>query len=198
MNRFPRQTGIQKRQNPPRPTPSKDGKWRSFAKVPNLLQYVSTGTYFARVKVNGKIFRESLETTVFTTAKLKMGDFVKEKTTRKHVDGTPVIFEDARKLYEQDLEADDSISDIAKRYRRYCLKALATSWPELDQTKLAKISETACREWAARLAKAIDDQYFNNVLGTVRAIFKRGGLSGDNDPPRKVKRLGIKPKKQRS
>src|SRR5208282_1799282 len=30
---------------------SSDGKWRSFPKVPNLVQYISTGTYFERVKI---------------------------------------------------------------------------------------------------------------------------------------------------
>jgi hypothetical protein len=41
---------------------SKDGKWRSFPKVPHLLQYVSNGNYYGRIKVNGKIIRESLNT----------------------------------------------------------------------------------------------------------------------------------------
>jgi|SRR5438128_11123921 len=42
---------------------SKDGKWRSFPKVPNLLQYVSTGTFYGRATVDSKIYRESLKTT---------------------------------------------------------------------------------------------------------------------------------------
>jgi hypothetical protein len=41
---------------------SKDGKWRSFARVPHLLQYVSSGAYFARIKVRGKIIHGSLDT----------------------------------------------------------------------------------------------------------------------------------------
>ena len=41
---------------------AKDGKWRSFPKVPHLLQYVSNGNYYGRIKVSGKIIRESLET----------------------------------------------------------------------------------------------------------------------------------------
>src|SRR5439155_22006142 len=36
---------------------SKDGKWRSFPKVPNLLQYVISGTYYARRKTDGKSVR---------------------------------------------------------------------------------------------------------------------------------------------
>lgn len=42
---------------------SLNGKWRSFPKVPNLVQYVVTGAYFGRVKVNGKTFRESCRVT---------------------------------------------------------------------------------------------------------------------------------------
>ena len=41
---------------------SKDGKWRSFPKVPHLLQYVSNHSYYGRIKLNGKIIRDSLKT----------------------------------------------------------------------------------------------------------------------------------------
>lgn len=41
---------------------SKDGKWRSFPKVPNLLQYVSSEKYYARIKVDGKLIRQCLGT----------------------------------------------------------------------------------------------------------------------------------------
>jgi len=53
---------------------SPDGKWQSSPKVPRLMQYVPSGMYFARVRHNGKLFRVSLGTTVFTTAKLKLPD----------------------------------------------------------------------------------------------------------------------------
>jgi len=39
---------------------SNDGKWRSFPKVPHLLQYVSNGNYYGRIKIGGKTIRESL------------------------------------------------------------------------------------------------------------------------------------------
>jgi hypothetical protein len=44
---------------------SSDGQRRSFPKVPHLLQYVSNGNYFGRIKVGGKVIRESLKTTVW-------------------------------------------------------------------------------------------------------------------------------------
>src|ERR1035438_8721618 len=65
---------------------SKDGQWRSFPKVPNLLQYVGNGNYYGRIKVGGKVIRESLKTTVWTTAKLRLTDFLKgQQDARGHV-----------------------------------------------------------------------------------------------------------------
>ena len=48
---------AQKAQRPSRL--SKCGQWMSFPKVPNLLKYVSSGRYFARVKIDGKIIRRT-------------------------------------------------------------------------------------------------------------------------------------------
>jgi hypothetical protein len=59
---------------------SKDGAWQSLPKVPHLLQYVCGGAYYARVKIRGKIIRHSLETDVFSTAKLKLLDFTRRQT----------------------------------------------------------------------------------------------------------------------
>src|SRR5688572_2951018 len=54
---------------------SKDGQWYSFPKVPNLIQYKSTGKYYARVRIRGKLLRQCLETDVWTTAKLRLMDY---------------------------------------------------------------------------------------------------------------------------
>jgi integrase len=168
---------------------STDGLWRSYPKVPNLLCYVKSGIFYARLKVNGKIIRRSLETNVFTTAKLKLGDFIKEHRTCKPIVGT---FSQARSSYEAELASDHSITDNSKRYRKYCVERLLKSWPDLDAQPLGKITETACKAWAARLSTEVDETYFNNILGTLNAILKHGGLS--QNPAASIKRLGIKKK----
>jgi hypothetical protein len=56
---------------------SGDGKWRSFPKIPRLLQYVSNGTFYRRTKVDGKIIRQSPETDAWAAAKLRLVDFLK-------------------------------------------------------------------------------------------------------------------------
>ena len=47
--------------------------------MPNLLQYVSNSNYYGRIKVSGKTIRESLNTDVWTTAKLRLLDFLKKQ-----------------------------------------------------------------------------------------------------------------------
>ena len=92
--------------------------------------------------------------------------------------GTPIIFAEARALYEQDLENEHTLSDNSKRYRRYCIQKLLESWSGLDDSRLNSVTEAKCKEWAAKFSKQVDERYFNNTLGTLRGILKRAGIIG--------------------
>jgi hypothetical protein len=88
---------------------SKDGKWRSFPKAPHLLQYVSNGNYYGRIKVGGKIIRQSLETTVWTVAKLRLADFL---VSSRDVRSATVLpkFGDVVAVYKREIENDVSLN----------------------------------------------------------------------------------------
>lgn len=45
----------------------------------NMIRYKPSGIYFARVRIRGKLFRQSLKTNVLSVAKLRLGDFIKDK-----------------------------------------------------------------------------------------------------------------------
>jgi len=47
------------------------------------MQFIPSGTYYARCKVQGKSIRASLETDVFTTAKLKLPNKIKKLKRRQ-------------------------------------------------------------------------------------------------------------------
>ena len=87
---------------------SKDGKWRSFPKVPHLLQYVISGNHFGKVKINGKTIRQSLQTTVWSTAQLKLNDFLKEHRESRNKVAAPK-FSEAVEIYERELNADTNM-----------------------------------------------------------------------------------------
>jgi integrase len=162
------------------PTPKKrdahlssDGQWRSFPKVPNLLQYVSNGNYYARMKVNGKIIRKSLETGVWTTAKLRLTDFLKEQQEARGRIPAPK-FTEAVELLKKELESDTGIKPQSKQYRLWCLLKIQRSWPELWDLRLDGISPQACKEWAAKLSEKIACHYYNNTIGTLKMVLHAG------------------------
>jgi len=169
---------------------SKDGKWRSFPKVPNLVQYVSTGTYFGKLKVSGKQIRQSLATNSFTVAKLKLADFVRKHQKRRAVVGTMA---DARQSYLDSLEADHTLAQGTKTYYQDRLKALFKSWPELGVKKVSAVTEAECKDWANAYSEKFDERNFNNTLAVLRRLLELGGFDQSDNPAHKVKRLGVKP-----
>jgi integrase len=178
---------------------SPDGKWRSFPKVPNLLQYVNTGLYFARLKVNGKLIRRSLKARTFEEAKLARHDFITKESKKRRDAGAPVTFAEARLIYEKEFESDATMADQSRIYRRNCVKRLLKSWPGLDAMKLIAITKDRCKEWrnglAAEKAGNPSPQYFNNILATFKGILKCGWIATDgknaDSPFYEVKRVGI-------
>jgi integrase len=179
---------------------SKDGQWRSFPKVPHLLQYVSNGNYYGRIKVDGKVIRESLKTTVWTTAKLRLTDFLKgQQEARGNV--APPKFTEAVTLFERDLENDMTIKPRSREYRRLCLKKIETSWPGLWELRLDEITAQACKDWAAELSEGISSHYYNNTIATLRQVLAAGikahkataGVGLEN-PAAELKRVRVKQK----
>ncbi|MCX6922441.1 MAG: site-specific integrase [Verrucomicrobia bacterium] len=179
---------------------SANGKWRSFPKVPHLLQYVISGNYFGKVKINGKTIRKSLETSVWTTAQLRLNDFLKEHRENRNKVDAPTIKE-AVELYKTELASDSTIKASSKGYRHDCIVKLERTWPELWDLRLDEITRQACKDWAAKLVKEIACQYFNNVIGTLRLVIASGikshkektGVKLEN-PATELKRVRIRQK----
>jgi len=178
---------------------SKDGQWRSFAKVSNLLQYVPNGNYYARMKAHGKVIRRSLDTDVFTTAKLKLLDFLKQQ--KQTADRAPEVltFREARELYEQRLANGPAIKATSKEYRLLCVEKIKSTWPGIDDRKVNEITPDECRAWAARLV--ISSHYFNNTIATLRQIIdvavrehKTLGRNSFDNPASEIPRVRVKQK----
>jgi hypothetical protein len=152
---------------------STDGKWHSFPKVPHLLQYVISGNYFGKVKINGSSIRKSLQATVWTTAQLRLNDFLKEHwENRNRVD--PPKFSEAVELSKRELEHDTTIKQQSKEYRLWCLGKLQETWPELWDLRLDEITPKACKAWAVKLVREFSCHYYNNTLSTLKQVLQTG------------------------
>ena len=137
-------------------TKPKPKKWAKTA-TPNLLRYVPSGSYYARLRVGGKLIWRSLETDSHTVAKLKLRDVESEERSSLEVEqrvlSRDANFGDALAIFETALEANPELKDGAKLYRRKCIAALLKSWPTLKSARLAKVTKSECETWAGAFAK---------------------------------------------
>lgn len=71
----------------------------------NLIRYTPSGTYFARLRVNGKLIRRTLKTDVLSVAKLRLADFEKVERqgaeSRTNVSSGKLTFGEALDLCRQ-------------------------------------------------------------------------------------------------
>jgi hypothetical protein len=111
-----------------------------------------------------------LGTSVWTTAKLKLTDFLKQQQEAKPKVATP-LFSEAVELFKQELSNDATIKPRSKEYRLLCLQKIETSWPEILPLRLDEITPQACKDWAASLSGKIASHYYNNTLATLRLVF---------------------------
>lgn len=168
----------------------KPASWKTFTKVPNLEQYRPTGGYYGRVKVNGKVVRRSLKTKVFTTAKLKLADFIKEQSERRGIgDDVPDTFKAARLQWWAGIELKP-FRPKTRSYYRDCMNKLLETWPGLDKKRIARITESDCQKWAQACRKVTAPSYFNRTRDCLVQILDRALLS--RNPAKAVDRLGIK------
>ena len=198
---------------------STDGKWRSFPKVPNLLQYVIAGTYYARCKVNGKPVRASLETDVFSIAKQRLPDKLKELRKPKAEVGT---FADGRLKYESETRNGYTsrknrlvkLAPLSVAYRLRCMECLRRSlveslfhpnktWKDLsedarkegfarvDAMRASEFTKDICDAWQTRYSNHYAASVFNNTVNTFRRVLELAGVSRDDNPAYKIGRMDI-------
>ena len=115
---------------------TKDSKrnWES-TRVQNLIRYGPSGTYFARFKVGGKLVRQSLETSVFSVAGLRLPDKInehrKQHEARRAVGNGKMTVGEAIQVFRQKIEARGDLKPRSKGYYVLLLGFISRSWPSL-------------------------------------------------------------------
>lgn len=109
-----------------------------------IVRYVASGTYFARIKVEGKLVRRSLKTDAITVAKMRLADLEKEerslaeenlRTTRGKT-----TFADAANVLRERIQANAKLKPRTKKYYSERIDALYRSWPALPSREVRGIT----------------------------------------------------------
>jgi integrase len=178
--------------------PAKDWQKTQFA---NLIRYVPSGTYYARLRVRGKLIRRSLQTEVLSVAKLRLGDFEKQERQRGEsgdsIGRGKMTFADAITTHRQRVAGDASLKPRTREYHDQRINALLKSWPELEKKEVRTITKTECLNWAAEFGQDASPTAFNHTIGILKTLIEIGvemGARYDN-PARYIKRASERPKK---
>ena len=163
-----------------------------------------SGTYYARTKVHGKPVRLSLETTVFSIARLRLPDKLKELRKPKTEVGS---FGDGRTKYEAETRNGYTsrkkrlvkLAPLSIAYRLRCLDCLVRSlveclyfpnrkWKELneetrkdalarlDSTKASDITKEVCEAWQTRYSSQYSPSVFSGCRKTVKQLSSLGKM----------------------
>src|SRR5208282_4925202 len=175
------------------------GEWQKI-QYSNLIRYVPSGTYYARVRVVGKLIRKSLKTGVLTIAKLRLADL--EKSEREAVESRGsantgrMTFGDCVAIFKTQTETSSLLKPSAKHYRNEILDSIIKSWPGIAKRDVRRFSSSECNTWAAQFSNQYSATRYNGALGVIRAIFKVAIQAGAlyRNPAQDIDRAKVRPK----
>jgi integrase len=159
------------------------------------------GTYYACLRVKGKLIRKSLKTDVLSVAKLRLGDLEKiERQRAESQDATAhgkMTMADTIRIHLQRVAGDASLKPRTREYHEQRIAALRKSWPGLDKKEVRSVTKTDCLDWAARVGVNASPTSFNHTVGILAALLAIGievGARYDN-PAKLIKRASERPKR---
>jgi integrase len=123
--------------------------------VTNLVRNRKDGTYYVRVKVDGRQRYFSLETSALSVAKLRLAEEKPEIRAsspprpigRRHSETSVARFIGA---YLERTRLDPSLAPNSRLRREITIKAILKTWPELPNLDARKVRPADCQSWAAR------------------------------------------------
>ena len=174
--------------------------WERTA-VQNLVRYRPANTYFARFRVNGRRVWKSLETTVFSVAKQRLPEMMREHRAKFESVAAVAIGKmtvgDAAQVYLEKVHANVSLKPRSKEYRDEMIDFINRSWPALLGTDVRRVNERDCQDWLVRFQKLYAPSVVNNAIGTLRGVFAEAVNSGARfgNPADNLSRVRIRAKR---
>jgi integrase len=122
--------------------------------IQSLLRNGRSGRYYGRWKIAGKQKWVSLNTDVFTVAKLRLNDesakITRLRGSRAVVNSGAGTMADLVRIYEERTKANTELRPASITARLVALRKLRKTWPEIEFLKPSQITPGAIADWAAR------------------------------------------------
>ncbi len=164
--------------------------------VTNLKKAQPSGVYYLFARIGGKLKKKSLETTVFTVAKLRLADALKKERGAAQLRNPDVsgklTFPQAAEFCVDKLKATGRKPRSIQFYRER-INALYAVWPELKTIQCSRITPKACMDWSIRYQQQVKRRTYNGTLlvfKQVLGIAVESGILASN-PASQLERLKV-------
>lgn len=135
-------------------TPDKKKKVWERTSVQCLLRNQQSGGYYARFTLHGKQKWVSLETDVFTVAKLRLADraaeIEKQRGVTANIAAGRATMGDIIAVYRSRSEADTSLKPSTIAARETAVKKLTKTWKGFEFLEPKNVTPSAINDWASR------------------------------------------------
>lgn len=172
-----------------------------FATKTQHLYRHKSGTYYARLLIDGKKTWRSLKTEVLSIAREELDKLQEDSAHQKEISQSGKVLQhltgkEAIALRRKQLENDASIKRRTREYWNEILDSLCRSWPELESVEMRKVTAEQCEAWAGKNRTAMSPTRFNNTVSAIKTLFQIAIKKGARriNPAAEIKRAKIKTK----
>lgn len=172
----------------------KKKRWRK-TRVQNLFRH-ENGSYYVRVRLNGKQVWRSTKTQVLEVAKRRVTKILSEEQERAGIvpeANDRLSVGEAIILREKQLDNDPSLKPATRHYWRQCHATLLKTWPGLKKRDLSSIRRQEAEDWAGKRFKTSSPTRFNNTVAALKKLFELGIENGSCsiNPAGRIKRRRV-------
>lgn len=164
--------------------------------TPNLIRYTPKGTYYLRARFSGgEPIRESLGTTKYRIAVIKLADRMRElRALNGSDDDAPETLHAALRIVRAQVEANPRIKSSTRQSHLKRLDCLVLGAPaEVPGGDLVRLSAIELGRWWSRTADLYSPQWSNHLLMFVKRalrIARKAGVMA-SDPSEDLKPMRI-------
>jgi integrase len=146
-----------------------ESPWRKIPRTIGLYQYVPSGTYYAKVRVSGTLYRESLKTTDLAFAKRKLAK-LKDRLDRTDPKWGKVSFYSWLKdVYLPTLRGSEST--LADKER--IVERVKRTWLAARTQPMRDLKPTDVERWLNQQYGGWSPSYYNSALALVRDALEK-------------------------
>ena len=153
-----------------------------------------SGTYYARLAVNGKQTWRSLRTKLKSIAESKLAGLIDGEARKVELGCCGTDWKTMGQLLDVRAERianDPAVKPSTLEYRKTIHVALKRSWQGFRELAIDKVTRQECERWAVRFARDYSATRYNNALAALKDMFSIAVEHGirHTNPTNGIKRL---------